>query len=468
MRTLARVMLAPVAIVLGVLPRRYWDRLSWMPLRTMAFPSAVATSVVGLLVGLYGLAAYSMAARTGNHALFLYAAQYVPEGQAGQGVGLLTLLAFALATPTGWLTNYLLVSGGVRAVAVVLREPFGDPLLTVIDLVLRSRRHQGREAAARSKREREEGPPAPDRLGDGFDVEMPQGLRAAYPLTPTQPNEVTAPLGAIHAAAAAASAGRLQASPVGPAAALLVAFSHAGPTCATMCYMASAGSKTVGVRELRQNLSVHLDRVKEGCTLTVTEHGRAVAELRPLPPESESARSPHRGRPADATAPLAASLAAPVAPGARPAGLCAARRVSRGFHLTTRRYAYLDASALVKLAVREPETTALERAILDCDALFTSEVGAVELRRALGRTGHPAAAELAETVIDAVFLANLTPAIGAQAGRLQPASLRTLDAIHVATAASLALADLEFITYDERQATAARALGLRVLQPGRP
>ena len=54
-----------------------------------------------------------------------------------------------------------------------------------------------------------------------------------------------------------------------------------------MCYMASAGSKTVGVRELRQNLSVHLVRVKGGDTLTVTEHGRAVAELRPLPPESD-------------------------------------------------------------------------------------------------------------------------------------------------------------------------------------
>jgi prevent-host-death family protein len=37
----------------------------------------------------------------------------------------------------------------------------------------------------------------------------------------------------------------------------------------------------VGVRELRQNLSVYLDRVKEGATLTVTEHGRIVAVLSP-------------------------------------------------------------------------------------------------------------------------------------------------------------------------------------------
>lgn len=38
---------------------------------------------------------------------------------------------------------------------------------------------------------------------------------------------------------------------------------------------------TVGVRELRQNLSVYLDRVKRGEALTVTEHGQVVAMLRP-------------------------------------------------------------------------------------------------------------------------------------------------------------------------------------------
>ena len=62
--------------------------------------------------------------------------------------------------------------------------------------------------------------------------------------------------------------------------------------CATMCYMnASARAKVVGVRELRQNLSVYLTRVKKGQVLTVTEHGQAVAELRPLAaPENPVAR----------------------------------------------------------------------------------------------------------------------------------------------------------------------------------
>ena len=39
----------------------------------------------------------------------------------------------------------------------------------------------------------------------------------------------------------------------------------------------------VGVRELRQNLSIYLDRVKDGETLEVTEHGSPVAQLGPLP-----------------------------------------------------------------------------------------------------------------------------------------------------------------------------------------
>lgn len=44
--------------------------------------------------------------------------------------------------------------------------------------------------------------------------------------------------------------------------------------------------RTVGVRELRQNLSVYLERVKAGEALTVTEHGEEVAILRPMPKSS--------------------------------------------------------------------------------------------------------------------------------------------------------------------------------------
>ena|SRR5689334_17281873 len=50
-----------------------------------------------------------------------------------------------------------------------------------------------------------------------------------------------------------------------------------------MCYMAERAPGHVGVRELRQNLSVYLDRVKAGESLTVTERGAEVARLVPVP-----------------------------------------------------------------------------------------------------------------------------------------------------------------------------------------
>jgi prevent-host-death family protein len=49
-----------------------------------------------------------------------------------------------------------------------------------------------------------------------------------------------------------------------------------------------AGPARVGVRELRQNLSVYLDRVKAGETLEVTEHGQPVAQLGPRPANATS------------------------------------------------------------------------------------------------------------------------------------------------------------------------------------
>lgn len=57
-----------------------------------------------------------------------------------------------------------------------------------------------------------------------------------------------------------------------------------------LCYMSETSRRParVGVRELRQNLSVYLDRVKEGETLDVTEHGTLVARLGPAAPLKSS------------------------------------------------------------------------------------------------------------------------------------------------------------------------------------
>ncbi len=82
-----------------------------------------------------------------------------------------------------------------------------------------------------------------------------------------------------------------------------------------MCYMSETGDHParVGIRELRQNLSVYLDRVKAGETLEVTEHGRPVARLEPQPPEhvsildrmiAEGRATPARGSLADLPPPI--------------------------------------------------------------------------------------------------------------------------------------------------------------------
>lgn len=126
---------------------------------------------------------------------------------------------------------------------------------------------------------------------------------------------------------------------------------------------------------------------------------------------------------------------------------------------------YVDTSALVKLVVAEPETSALrawltedERGPVSCDLARTELIRAVR-RVAVDRM------ELARRVLDALTLLDVTTEIFEQAGRLAPPSMRSLDAVHLAAALSLG-DDLEaLVTYDDRLAEAARAHGIHVLAP---
>ncbi len=72
-----------------------------------------------------------------------------------------------------------------------------------------------------------------------------------------------------------------------------------------------------------------------------------------------------------------------------------------------------------------------------------------------------------DDVLDAVYLLDITQAILDGAAVVDPPLLRSLDAIHLATALSLADLQVEVITYDKRFADAARANGLTVVQPDR-
>jgi len=125
--------------------------------------------------------------------------------------------------------------------------------------------------------------------------------------------------------------------------------------------------------------------------------------------------------------------------------------------------AYLDASALVKLIVDEPESVALNRWYVEAERLATSRVGIVETRRASARRDCDPAHR--EWILSDVEVVELDKRIAASAAAIEPALVRTLDAIHIATAMAL-VPDLDaFVTYDERMADAARAMGLPVVRP---
>jgi predicted nucleic acid-binding protein len=69
--------------------------------------------------------------------------------------------------------------------------------------------------------------------------------------------------------------------------------------------------------------------------------------------------------------------------------------------------------------------------------------------------------------LDGIVLHKVTPDVLRLAARLAPPGMRTLDAIHLASALTPASGDVQMVTYDARLAEAARANGLRVVQPGR-
>jgi hypothetical protein len=129
--------------------------------------------------------------------------------------------------------------------------------------------------------------------------------------------------------------------------------------------------------------------------------------------------------------------------------------------------AYVDSSALLKLAVLDPETAALEARLLEYEGLVTSRLAVLECGRAGRRASHRRVLQAVREVLDAIYLLDITQPILDRAAAADPPALRSLDAIHLATALSMDEATLELITYDDRLAAAARARGLTVLQPGR-
>lgn len=132
---------------------------------------------------------------------------------------------------------------------------------------------------------------------------------------------------------------------------------------------------------------------------------------------------------------------------------------------------YADSSALVKLVRDEPESTALRAFLVDA-GLVSCELVLAEVPRAIRRAASvdprlPLDRLIARAgeLLDAVALLPLDRGLLAAAGATAEPVLRALDAIHVVAAVDVSPLD-GFVSYDERQAAAARLAGLRTVRPG--
>ena len=125
--------------------------------------------------------------------------------------------------------------------------------------------------------------------------------------------------------------------------------------------------------------------------------------------------------------------------------------------------AYVDSSAIVKLTRDEPESLALidylEEASVEASSSVVAEVEVLRNLRKLRLESDQALAGF--------YLLAFDDEVRRSAVGIERDSLRSLDAIHIATALAVGDRDLQFVTYDERQADAARQAGLKVVQPGR-
>ncbi len=128
------------------------------------------------------------------------------------------------------------------------------------------------------------------------------------------------------------------------------------------------------------------------------------------------------------------------------------------------RATYVDSSAIVKLAVAEPQSRALRRHLSRRQPLVTSALARTEVARALLPLG-PDGVTRGEEVLARLELLRVNDRALIIAGEMQPAELRALDAIHLATAMQLGASLRAVVTYDRRMATAARALGWSVSAP---
>jgi len=126
--------------------------------------------------------------------------------------------------------------------------------------------------------------------------------------------------------------------------------------------------------------------------------------------------------------------------------------------------AYLDSSAIVRTVVEEPESGALRAFLQGFETHASSELARAEVIRAV-RRADPDALPRAYEALDRLVLVAVSSRLLDEAGLLDPAELRTLDAVHLAAARTLARQLGALVTYDSRMHEAAAKLALPVEAP---
>ncbi len=127
---------------------------------------------------------------------------------------------------------------------------------------------------------------------------------------------------------------------------------------------------------------------------------------------------------------------------------------------------YIDTSALVKLLFEEPESTALANWLIEQyeTPKVSSDLAIVELLRTCHRVDETLVPD-ARQLLEGIDLVPISRAIIETAASLTPCKLRSLDAIHLASALSLAEDLTDFAAYDLRLCSAAADAGLPVVSP---
>lgn len=128
---------------------------------------------------------------------------------------------------------------------------------------------------------------------------------------------------------------------------------------------------------------------------------------------------------------------------------------------------YVDSSALLKRYVDEPDSDLAEQLLRSDPVLVTSWITAVEVRRNLARLATAAELiqlrQLVNADLDTMALVSADQVVCEAAAEIaEHLGVRSLDAVHLASAQRLGVSGLGFLTFDLRQAQAARALGFMV------